>query len=522
MAKKRQTMRRIREILRLKLEVGLSNRATARSAGSSPASVCDMMQRARRAGLVSWDEIEALDEATLEARLYARPRSAKSRPTRPARPRPDPVWIHTERQSRKGVTLELLHMEWLEANPGGLQYTRFCDIYRGWLKRRRLSMRQVHRAGEKTFIDYSGQTAEVVDPKTGEVREAQVFVAALGASNYTYSEATWSQKLHDWTSSHVRACEFFGGVSAVWVPDNLRSAVSGPHRYDPEINPTYHELGEHYGAVIIPARPRKPKDKAKVEVAVQVAQRWILARLRKQTFFSLAALNARIAELLCELNNRPMKGYGGQSRSERFDLLDRPALQPLPTGRYVLAEWSKAKVNIDYHVEVDRHFYSVPSALVGAELDVRLAPDTVEVFHKRRRVATHCRSRQVGVHTTIDAHMPAAHRAHAKWSPSRLINWARSIGPATGQLISDVLHTRRHPEQGYRTCLGILRLAKRYTKPRLEAACARALLIRVRRVRQIEGILKAGLDQMGGAGMPAPEPMPVIKHDNIRGSDYYH
>jgi len=519
MAKKRQTMRRIREILRLKLEVGLSNRETARSAGSSPASVCDMMQRARRAGLTSWAEVDALDETALEKMLYARPAPVARQAERP---RPDPVWIHTERQSRKGVTLELLHVEWLAANPDGLQYTRFCDIYRRWLRRRKLSMRQVHRAGEKTFIDYSGQTAEVIDPKTGEIRVAQIFVATLGASNYTFAEATWSQKLPDFTASHVRACAFFGGVTEVWVPDQLRSAVSGPHRYDPEINPTYHELGEHYGVVIIPARPRKPKDKAKVEVAVQIIQRWILARLRKQTFFSLAALNARIAELLTALNHRPMKSYGGQSRRERFELLDRPALRPLPVERYVFAEWRKAKVNIDYHVDVERHFYSVPSALVGEQLDVRVGPETVEVFHKRRRVAAHRRSRQLGAHTTIDGHMPAAHRAHADWSPTRLINWARSIGPATGQLISDVLHTRRHPEQGYRTCLGILRLAKRYTKPRLEAACARALLIGIRRVRQVEGILKAGLDQMGDAGMAAPEPMPVIKHDNIRGSDYYH
>jgi len=320
-------MRRIREVLRLKLDVGLSNRETARAAGWSPASVCD--------------EVNALDEAALESMLYTRP--APAVPQQPERPRPDAVWIHTERQSHKGVTLELLHTEWLAENPGGLQYTRFCDIYRAWLKRRRLSMRQVHRAGEKTFIDYSGQTAEVVDPATGEIRVAQVFVAVLGASNYTFAEATWSQTLPDFTASHVRACGFFGGVSEIWVPDQLRSAVSGPHRYDPEINPTYHELGQHYGVTIIPAGPRKPKDKAKVEVAVQVAQRWILARLRKQTFFSLAALNERIAALLDTLNRRPMRGYGNQSRRERFEQLDRPALRPLPTERYAFGEWRKPR-----------------------------------------------------------------------------------------------------------------------------------------------------------------------------------
>lgn len=518
MAKKRQTMRRIREILRLKLDVGLSNRDTARATGSSPASVCEMTQRAERAGLLTWSEVEDLDEATLEAMLYRRPTDV----TRPERPRPDPVWIHTERQARKGVTLELLHTEWLAAHPDGVQYTRFCDVYRAWLKRRRLSMRQVHRAGEKTFIDYSGQTAEVIDPTTGEVREAQIFVATLGASNYTYAEATWTQTLPDWTASHVNACAFFGGVTEIWVPDQLRSAVSGPHRYDPEINPTYHELGQHHGVTIIPARPRKPKDKAKVEVAVQVVQRWLLARLRKETFFTLAALNARIGELLVELNARPMRSYGNQSRRERFEQLDRPALRPLPTERYAFAEWRKAKVSIDYHFEVDRHYYSAPAALVGEQVDVRLGAETVEAFHKRSRVAAHRRSHDAGRHTTLDAHMPAAHRAHAEWSPSRLIAWAERIGPATGQLITDILHTRRHPEQGYRTCLGILRLGKRYTGPRLEAACARALLVGIRRVRQVEGILKAGLDRLPGDGMPAPQPMPAIQHDNVRGPDYYH
>ncbi|MCB9530074.1 MAG: IS21 family transposase [Myxococcales bacterium] len=511
-------MRRIREILRLKLDIGLSNRDTARAAGSSPASVCDMMQRAARAGLQSWPDAEALDEATLEALLYRRPTPILP----PERPRPDPLWIHTERQSRKGITLELLHTEWLAAHPGGVQYTRFCDIYRAWLQRRRLSMRQLHTAGDKTFIDYSGQKAEVIDPTTGEVHEAEIFVAALGASNYTYAEATWTQQLPDFTASHVRAGEYFGGVTAAWVPDQLRSAVSGPHRYDPELNPTYHELGEHYGVTIIPARPRKPRDKAKVEVAVQVVQRWLLARLRKEQFFTLAALNQRIAELLTDLNNRPMRGYGNQSRRERYEQLDRPALRPLPTERYVFAEWRKAKVNIDYHLEVDHHYYSVPAALVGETLDVRLTADTVEVLNRRTRVALHRRSARIGAHTTIDEHMPAAHRAHAGWTPSRLINWAGTIGPATAELITDILHTRRHPEQGYRTCLGVLRLAKRYTPPRLEAACQRALAVGLRRVRQLEGILKAGLDRLPTDGMPAATSAPAIEHDNVRGPDYYH
>ncbi len=516
MAKQRQTMRRIREILRLKLDCGLSNRDSARSAGSSPASVSDMLKRAREARLTTWAEVEALDEERLEAMLYTKPYTPNAE-----RPRPDPLWIHSERQKRKGVTLELLHLEYLEAHSDGLQYTAFCDEYRRWLRKRKLSMRQVHRAGEKMFVDYSGAKAEVVDRRTGEIREAEIFVAVLGASSYSYAEATWTQALPDWAMSHVRA-NFFGGVAEVWVPDQLRSAVSGPHAYDPEINPTYHELAEHYGALVIPARPKKPKDKAKAEVAVQVVQRRVLARIRNEVFFSLAELNARIRSLVEQLNDRPMRDYGGQTRRERFEQLDRPALEPLPQHRYVYAEWRKAKVNIDYHVDVGRHLYSVPHALVGERLDVRVSADTVEVFHKRRRVASHRRSREVGKFTTVKAHMPAAHRAHADWSPSRLINWGKSIGPATGEFISEILHTRRHPEQGYRACLGTLRLAKRYGKPRLEAACARALLTNIRRVRQIEAILKSGADRLGSTGVTESPDAPAIEHDNVRGPGYYH
>ncbi|MCA9629126.1 MAG: IS21 family transposase [Myxococcales bacterium] len=511
-------MRRIRETLRLKLECGLSNREVARSVGSSPSSVTATVKRAREAGLEDWAAVEPLPEEQLEAMLYAQRRQ----PQAVERPRPDPLWIHTERQQRKGVTLELLHLEYLDAHPQGLQYTAFCDVYRRWLKRKRLSMRQVHRAGERMFIDYSGQTAEVIDRTTGELRKAEIFVAVLGASNYTFAEATWSQKLADWTASHVRAVEFFGGVTELWVPDQLRSAVSGPHRFDPEINPTYHDLAQHYGVVVMPARPRKPKDKAKAEVAVQVVQRWILARLRKEQFFSLAELNDRIAMLLTDLNGRPMRRYGGQSRRARFELLDQPKLRPLPAGRYTFGEWCQAKVNIDYHVEVGRHLYSVPHALVGERLDVRVTADMVEVFHRRRQVAVHRRSLVVGGFTTVSEHMPAAHRAHADWSPTRLIRWAQRIGPACGQLISDILHARKHPEQGYRTCLGVLRLAKRYGEERLEAACARALLVGIRRVRQVEGILRHGHDRLGTAGLEAATDTPAIEHDNVRGPDYYH
>ena len=515
MANKRLTMRKIREILRLKLQRGLTHRAAAAAAAVSPGAVGSVMSRAQAKGLSTWEQAQGLTEAELEVLLYG----PKKGP-REARPLPDPVWMHTERQKR-GVTLELLHLEYLERRPDGYRYTAFCDHYRAWLKKRRLSMRQVHRAGEKMFVDYSGDKAEVVDRRTGEVRDAEVFVAVLGASNYTYVEATWTQQLPDWISSHVRALEFFGGVAQIWVPDQLRSAVSWPHRYDPDTNRTYGELADHYDGVVVPARPRKPKDKAKVEVAVQVAQRWVLARLRHETFFSLAELNERLRQLVDELNDRPMKGYANQTRRERYELLDRPALKPLPAERFIYAEWKKAKVNIDYHIELKRHFYSVPYQLVGEQVEVRFSDATVEVFLRGQRVAAHRRSHEAGHFTTNPDHMPKSHRQYSEWSPSRLIAWAGKVGPHTARLVTEILNDRPHPEQGFRTCLGILRMSKRYGDSRVEAAARRAMLTGIRRLRPFETMLKNGLDRLGTEGLESPPEPPGIEHDNVRGPDYY-
>jgi len=515
MARKRLSMRKIRSILKLKLQRGLSNRAVADAVQASPGAVSSVVTRAKKKGLTSWDDVEPLEDAELETLLYG-----ARVPTGHARPEPDPVWIHTERQ-RKGVTLELLHLEYLEEHPGGLRYTAFCARYRKWAKAQRLSMRQVHRAGEKLFVDYSGDKPGVVDPKTGAVQEAEFFVATLGASNFSFAEATWSQTLPDWTASHVRAFEFLGGVTQVVVPDQLRSAVSGPHRYDPELNRSYAELADHYDTTVIPARPRKPKDKAKVENAVLVAQRWILARLRNETYFSLAALNERIAELLAEFNTRPMQGYGGQSRQERYEQLDRPALEPLPAQRYVYAEWSKARVDRDYHVKADEHFYSVPYQLVGEQVEVRSSASTVEVYCRDRRVASHRRSYEPGKSTTVREHMPKAHQEHADQSPSRLIERAARIGPRTERLITDIIENRRHPEQGYRVCLGILALEKSYSPERLEAASHRALLTGIRRCTQMETLLKNGVDRMGTADLDEEDDGAQIQHENVRGPAYY-
>ncbi len=359
----------------------------------------------------------------------------------------------------------------------------------------------------------------MIDRTTGEVREAQIFVAVLGASNYTYAEATWTQSLSDWIGAHARTFAFLGGVPNIVVPDNLKSGVTRAHRYEPDINPTYQDLAAHYGVAVLPARVRKPRDKAKVEVGVQIVERTILAVLRNRQFFSLAELNRAIAELLTRLNQRPFKKLPG-SRLSQFDAIDRPALKPLPVSPYEFAEWKKARVHIDYHIEVERHYYSVPHHLIKRQLDVRFTATTVECFHHGERVACHRRDDTPGRHTTVPAHMPERHRHHAQFSPERLQQWATKIGPETAALITRVIAERPHPEQGYRACLGILRLTNTYGDERLNAACARALDLGTHRYKSIESILKKGLDSQ--SLKPAPETTLPAEHGNLRGPGYYH
>jgi transposase len=380
-------------------------------------------------------------------------------------------------------------------------------------------MRQVHRAGGKLFVDYSGKKPVVVDPKTGEVTEVELFVAVLGASNYTYAEATRTQRVGDWIGSHVRAFEDMRGVAHAMVPDQLKSGVSVACRYEPGIQRSYAEMARHYGTVILPARPAHARDKAKVEAGVRIAQRWILARLRNQTFFSLEELNERIAELGVELNDRTMRVYGA-SRRELFERLDRPALLPLPEKRFEWGEWKSVTVNIDYHVEFDHHYYSVPYALVHAKLEVRATATVVEIFGGSGRVTCHARSYERGRHTTQAEHMPKSHQKHAEWTPSRIVHWAETMGPQTAALARAILTERPHPEQGYRSCLGILRLAKRYGETRVEAACARAMSAGARSYRHVESILKHGLDRAATEATRPPTQLPLL-HSNVRGRGYY-
>jgi transposase len=506
-------MRKIKDVLRLRFEAGLSQRQIARSCGLGKTTVIECLRRFEQSGLL-WPAAAELDEATLERTLYPPPPGVAT----DCRALPDWASVHRELR-RKGVTLTLLWHEYKAGHPEGFQYSWFCDQYRAWAGKLDVVMRQEHRAGEKLFVDYAGQTVEVVDRHTGEVRQAQIFVAVLGASNYTYAEATWTQQLPDWIGAHVRAFEFLGGTSEVVVPDNLRSAVSKAHRYEPDLNPTYAELARHYGVAVLPARARRPRDKAKAEVAVQMVERWILAVLRHRSFFSLAELNREIARLLERLNTRPFKKLPG-SRRALFEQLDRPALRPLPAQPYVFAEWKKVRVNIDYHVEVDGHYYSVPYQLVRKQLEARFTARTVECFYKGQRVASHLRSSLKGRHTTVAEHMPASHRHYAEWTPQRLIRWAEKMGPATAAVIQTILERRVHPQQGFRSCLGILRLGKGFGEERLEAACRRALRLGACSYKSIESILRQGLDRKA---LPEPQERELsIEHANLRGSQYYH
>jgi len=508
-------MRQIREILRQKWALGLSHRTVAGSLGVSLGTISSVLTRAQAVGL-DWAHAQALPDDVLESRLYGRPEVAGQR----QRPEPDCAYLHAERR-KPGVTLELLHLEYLEQHPTGYRYTRFCDLYRRWLQRRGLSMRQVHRAGEKCFVDYAGKKPTLIDPATGERLPVELFVAVLGASNYTYAEATRTQQVPDWIASHQRACAYFGGVTAALVCDQLKSGVVAPCPYEPGLQRTYEEFAQHSGTVILPARPAKPRDKAKIEVAVQVVERWILARLRHEQFFSLGALNARIAELREELNDRPMRLYQA-SRRELFERLDRPALRPLPAEPFVYAEWKTARVNIDYHVEIRRHYYSVPFPLVHEVVDVRVTATTVECFHTGQRVAAHVRDDTPGRHTTCPEHMPRAHQHHLEWTPSRLTDWAGRIGPQTQALVEAILVDRPHPEQGYRSCLGLMRLGRRYGEARLEAASGRALAVGARSYRHVDSILKHGLERLPlpATAPPSGCPAPVV-HEHLRGREYY-
>lgn len=512
MPAQRVSMRKTREILRLRLGEKLTQSATADSVGCSGSTVAAAVARLENSGL-TWPLPDTLDDDALEARLYPKPPSAKA-----DRPAPDYQKVHAELR-RKGMTLMLLWQEYRQVHADGFGYTVFCEGYRAWRSQIEPVMRQRHVPGEKMFVDYAGVTVPITDGATGEVSQAQVFVATMGASSYTFAQATKSQDSRSWQQSHIDALEFFGGVPHVWVPDNLKAGVTHPCYYDPEINVGYKALADHYGATIIPTRVRKPKDKAKVENAVQQVERWVLAPLRNQTFFSIHEANIAIAQKLSELNERVLSKLEGTRRS-LFLQIDQPALKPLPQQRYETSQWHKATVNIDYHVEFDGHYYSVPHTLIGKKVMVRGTSTTTEILYGGHRVASHLRSFQKGRFTTCEEHRPPNHRSYGRWPPQRMLGWASTIGPNAEAVVNHIIRDRKHPEYGYRSALGLIRLAERYGVTRTELACARALALRSPGYRTIKSILDTGLERDDAPTPPGTETTP-IDHSNIRGPEYY-
>lgn len=513
MPNERISMSKLKQLIGLQSS-NLTVRELAGALSLSIGGVSKYLQAVRAAGIEA-AHVESLSEAELEQRVFG--------PARAVKPgvlvAPDCASIHSELKRHRHVTLQLLWEEYAQAQ-GAAAYRRsaFCQFYRRWEKRLKRSMRQRHFAGEKLFVDYAGRTVPIYGRSGEESFRAQLFVSALAASGCAYAEATRTQSLPDWLASHVRALEHYGAAPTILVPDNLRVGVTRADRYEPDLQRSYEELAAHYGAVVIPARPYRPKDKSRVELTVLLVCRWILARLRHQRFFSLEELNAAIRPLLAELNERPFQRLPGSRRSV-FESLDRPAMRALPATPYVYAEWRERTVAFDYHVEIDRHYYSVPHALVGHSVWARFSAAVVEVFFRAERVASHVRSYRRGAHTTCPEHMPKSHRAHAEWTPKRLIQWGESIGANTGAVVEHLLRSKPHPEQGYRACLGLLALAREYGDARLEAASAMAVKLSSPTRKSVKSILESGRDRRR-TGEPLTLDLPA--HGNVRGPGYYH
>ena len=513
MARKRLPMNQVKEILRLLWAQEQSMRSVSRALGVSVGVVSKVSTRAKAAGLC-WDAVAEEDEASLRRRLYGAvvPLSAE-------RPEPDPVQMHKELM-KPGVTLELLHLEYLEEHPTGLKYTAFAGRYRRWKKRRGVTMRQPHQAGQNVFVDFSGKKPSYIDRATGERVEVELFVATLGASNLTYAEAVVSQSAEEFVRVNVHALEYFGGVPRAVVPDRLKAAIVEADPYDPTVQRSFAGFARHYGTAVVPARQYKPRDKAKVEVAVQIAQRWILARMRHETYFSLAELNRRIHELLEDLNARPMKKLGGISRRQLFEQVEQGVLGPLPSRRYEPDTWKRVRVHRDYHVDIDRHYYSVPYTMNGEELEARLTSTTVELFYRGKRVASHPRSSQAYGHTTTPAHMPRNHREFYDKDPGQVMEWARSVGPHTTTLLERIMKRSPIALQGWRSARGLRRVGEKYGPVRTEEACRRALRFGAQSQRPVALMLKKGLD-LAPLADEVEDDAQVIHHEQVRGPEYY-
>jgi len=509
----RLSMRKIQEVLRLRYALGLGQRQISRSCSIGQATVHGYLKRAQQAG-ITWPLPEGWDDARLEEALFG---PSPGRVYENHKSVPDFAQLHQELQTHRHLTLQLWWEEYHQNHPDGYSYTRLCELYQRWRRHLDVVLRQEYKAGEKLFVDYAGDTIPIYNPQGGPELRASLFVAVLGASNYTYAEATENQELKNWIGAHIRTFEFIGGLLELLIPDNTKTGVSRACRYEPDLNPAYQEMAEHYGVGVVPARRYRPRDKAKVEAGVLLAERWILAAVRHRKFFSLAELNQTIRELLEKLNHRPFKKRPG-CRASLFAELDRPALKPLPAERFELREWAKARVNIDYHVEFERHYYSVPYRLHGEMVEIRSTATTIEIYHRGNRVASHLRSHEPYKATSLNEHRPKSHQEHLAWPPSRMVSWAQTVGPCTAQLFTAILESKPHPEMGYRSCLGILRLGKHYSNQRLEAAAQRALATGARSFQSVKSILKRGLDRQPLETAPSAPP---LEHENLRGAVYF-
>jgi transposase len=519
MPTERIAMRRVREMLRMIRDGGVPLREVARRAGAAPSTVREMVKRFERSGL-NWPVPLDMTDAELEMRLYGEAGTKRGH-----RRRPEPDWAALNRElKRKHVTLQILWDEYIEANPDGYRYSRFCDLYRGWEGRLPVTMRQTHLGGDKLFVDYAGDTVPVIiDLRTGETRAAHIFVAVMGGSSLSFAHASWTETLPDWIDAHVQAFAFFGGAARLLVPDNPKVAVIKASLYEPQVHRTYAEMAAHYDTAVLPARPRRPRDKAKVEAAVRIVERWLLGRLRNRRFHGLAEVNAAIGELLVALNEQRVLRHLGRTRRQLFEEIDAPKLKALPAEPYALAEWRVRKVGLDYHIDFDGHFYSVPYRHARAGVEVRATLRTVEVFLDGERIAAHVRGSGDGKHTTLAEHMPSSHRRYADWTLERILREADAVGPSTGLLCRMILEHRPHPEQGFRTCLGIVRLTKPFGVVRLEAACLRALEVGARTYGSVKSILDNRLDgQPVHRAHGAEDGALALTHPNIRGSRYYH
>jgi len=510
MTQERLTLRKIKEILRLKYELGLSNRAIAGACKISNSTVGEYLKRAETTG-VSWP-LGEIGEEELYQKLFPEKKKVHIE-----REYSMPDWEEMQKEKRKqGVTLQLLWQEYKGKYPEGYQYSQFCEHYQRWKKSQvEPSKHNEHIGGEQMQVDYAGLKIPVINPETGEISGVSVFVATLPASNYIYAEAQANENQCNWNNGHVRAMGYFGGVVKIVVPDNLKTGITKPNYYEPGVNLAYQELAEYYQFAVLPARIKKPKDKAKIENGVQNVERWIIAPLRNRKFFGLHEVNLAIKEQLEQLNNKIMKS-GGRSRRQEFEEIDRPNLRPLPEKPYEYTERKTATVNIDYHVEFEGHLYSVPFTLIHQKVDIRATEKMVEIFHQGKSVAIHPRNFHLGRFSTLREHMPANHQFVEDINADRLIEWAESIGPQTTDLVKATLQSRPFPQQAYRSCLGILSLAKKYSPSLLEQACQAVFEAKVFSYKAVAQEL---IYLQKRTTTPPVETLPT--HENIRGSEYY-